>query len=1089
MRLKMGIYKLKQIKEKKYRLWTVLFILMFTVSTLCFAETTQNGLILKDGKIRKKAIFNPKQGLEFPSKSQKAAVLFSQIKLNFLEGGIGVSLKLKSPSKSRIICCIKGLAYEKNKSWNGISIVYSKTHFLFAAGQKTNFRAYFRHDGLIKENKFYNVSFRWQRETDGQTKVTCFVGDKAIGRAIKIKGLPTQDTAKEIFGQLVLGQYFSGSAPYGFNGTINKVFLYGNLPIIKKKQNTNLKNIAPLIKITSNPYCGTLQYLTDGEVPAGRGSEMINDKSFFEEVEMQSDGNIATFAAFPIKSSKQQIIFKFPVSISLSKIRFFQRKACSQAYVIEGDKDGDGKFETFLGYGKGTPDAWSEILIDCSKSLQAMRFTNLKGVGRGAPQIAEFQIFSDSKTAKVLKKAKEINAKELKFSKAKSFPGYSNIPAKNKYQFGVCCSLWMFVNHSAPYKKEKEASQYPLKIMKELDMDRMKLFANILTNSKEKVLFPTDPEYSSRINLTEIKKSKRYRGAWDCVPWPSKVLISYKDNVLKRFVHDAKKHNIKVSVIPPRNGPPFDVRSGYYPMAQADRYSKKPDPRFPCVWYGGYWKPAFKKILAEIAGSGVQNIDVIPDEFYIEGHSLKNIPANDPCRKLFKKQYGIDIPAKADNSEAYRKWLMFQYNSTAKTFADFISTVKKVNPDIHTETNFSVAPLLFYNNPSFTLAYDIVGHAGNYDSLGTDPYYRPDTLGHYQMPKTAVIFQGATPNRNTTMLLQAVCGDWKTQLKDPVWLAGNATSILMRGVHEIDFYRLNYFAPLSARVKKGKAFYFVKNWIKMIRSLEGLGLKKAKVPKDIAFVYSRAGIDWWELAEMSRERKKAGKKHFYPNSAMAGYAHHDATMKILFKNGCPFDLFYLDQPTTLKNAANYKVMVIPFAYSISKKAFNVIQNAYKNGTKLLIIGKKGETDEIGSKYPKPLLEQLIGKPGVKYLDIDLLKNGNASETKEKILTAIDKLLGSEKRFFVNTHNKDVEVGLLINEKTWFIPVVNWHNKSVKIDIGLKLPTGKYKLLRYGLNGVSQAETKILSAKELEKFSVKLKAHETFIFVVTPLTSK
>lgn len=275
----------------------------------------------------------------------------------------------------------------------------------------------------------------------------------------------------------------------------------------------------------------------------------------------------------------------------------------------------------------------------------------------------------------------------------------------------------------------------------------------------------------------------------------------------------------------------------------------------------------------------------------------------------------------------------------------------------------------------------------------------------------------------------------------------------------------------------------------MIRSLEGLGLKKAKVPKDIAFIYSRAGTDWWELAETTKEREKSGKKHSYPNSAMAGYAHHDAAMKILFKNGCPFDLFYLDQPTTLKNAANYKVMVIPFAYSISKKAFNVIKNAYKNGTKLLIIGKKGETDEIGNKYPKPLLEQLIGKPGVKYLDIDLLKNGNAPETRKNILATIARLLGSNKHFFVNTHNKDVEVGLLINGKTWFIPVVNWHNKTVKIDIGLKLAAGKYKLVRYGLNGVSQAETKILSTKELEIFSVGLNAHETFIFVVTPITGK
>lgn len=847
-------------------------------------------------------------------------------------------------------------------------------------------------------------------------------------------------------------------------------------------------NIAPCATVTSNPYCGTLQYLTDGEIPAGKSGKKL-EGPFYEEVEAQSDGSIATFACFPVKSSKQAIFFKFASPVPIKKIRLYQRKAHSKSFIVEGDSDGDGNYETILGKSEGAPDAWSEIKLEKPLIMKSLRFASLKNSGRAAPQIAEFQIFSTQESLVLLDSSKEEknnpDAIELKFKKPENFPKKANLPEKDKYQFGACCCLWMFVNYNEPYKKENKINQYALKSMKELDLNRMKLFVNLRPKSIEKVKFPTDPTYLSRIYPSDINKSKRYKGiAYDCAPWPSEVLISYKENILARVLKEVKEAGIEASIMPPRNGPPFDVRPGCYPMAQADCHDKRPDPRFPCVWHGGYWKPAFKKILNEIANCGSKGVEVVPDEFYVEGHNLRKMPKNDPCRKLFKEKYGIDVPKSQSDSEAYRKWVLFQYDSTAETFADFVDSVKKHRPGIHTETNLSVAPLIFYGSPGFTLAFDIVGHKGKYDSFGTDPYYRTDTLGHYQMPKTCEIFKGATPSRNTSMLLQTVCGDWTTPLKDPVWAAGNATSVLMRGVHEIDFYRLNYFAPIGERFEKNKAFHFIKNWIKMIRALEACGIKHAKPPKDVAFVYSRAGTDWWELKELMKERKKPGKKYAYPNSAMAGYSHHDAVMEILMKNGQLFDLYYLDQPSTLKNALDYKVIVLPFPYSVSDESLEILRKAHANGSGLLIIGKKGETDEFGNKRKIPALNEFIGKPGVEFLEIDMLKEGNSPETKKKVLAAVDKLLGKNKTFFVDTKGKDVETGLLRNGKFIFIPVINWHNKPVKINIGVKLPEGNYQLEKYSLAGVSKGEAK-LSAKDMMNLSLEMPAHDTCIIVAGP----
>jgi hypothetical protein len=379
----------------------------------------------------------------------------------------------------------------------------------------------------------------------------------------------------------------------------------------------------------------------------------------------------------------------------------------------------------------------------------------------------------------------------------------------------------------------------------------------------------------------------------------------------------------------------------------------------------------------------------------------------------------------------------------------------------------------------------MVGHTAGIDRFGTDPYFRLDTMGHYQMPKTALIYQGATPTRETVMMLQAVCGDFRTPFSNPVWAAGTATSVLMRGVRDIDFYRLNYYANISPKGKQNPAYVYYKKWFKMIRALEPLGLAKAKPPKDVALLYSRAGNDWWEL----KENAKNGFKK-YPNSAMAGYAANDAVMKVFFTNGQPFDLYYLDQSSSLENITKYKVVVIPFAYSISEKVLKVLQTARDSGVKILIVDHFGEVNEFGTPYPKPILKKFATLPGVEYLGCDPLVDGTTLAFKSKLLDALDKSLGENKSFFVSTFEKDIEVGLLKNAKTGriFIPVVNWTTNPLPVDLGLKLNPGAYGVKRYSLDGISKCSIdgkQKLTAADLRDFRVQLPPSDTSILVIEP----
>jgi len=835
-------------------------------------------------------------------------------------------------------------------------------------------------------------------------------------------------------------------------------------------------NVAPFATLKSNPYCGTLSYLTDGEIPPARGVKLAQKGPFLEDIEVSSNGSISQNCQFPIKTlAPASITFTFSAPVTVKGVRFMQAGSLCTSFRIEADINGNGLFEAVIAISK------TDIPLPTVKAefkpvrVRAIRFTMLKTQKR-IPLLGEFQIIGNETEALKLKNvyAPVIGPDELLFGKPVKTPVKRQPPDK-RFQFGVTSSMWMWINITEPYAKHG-LNKAALARMKELDMDRVRCFIGLKPKDQSKITIPENPRYSASMKEVKADKSFYY------FPLPSKVFAGYEENILKRLSDDLKKEGYEFVPIPPRNVPPFDTRSGHYPMAQSDHHGEY-NPKFPCATNGEFYKNAFSTILQELAASGVTGVDIVPDEFYIENHNLKRMCADDPCRALFRKQYGLDVPTKVEDTETYRKWLLFQMESTARLFKVFSDAAKKAAPGVVTESNFSVVPLLFFNRPGFGLAIDLVGHTGAVDVLGTDPYFRLDTLGHYQMPKTACIYKGATPNRTVCMMLQAVAGDFLTPLTDPVWTAGNATSMIMRGVRNIDLYRFNYFANIRKVNGTHPTTPIYKNWIAMIRRLEAFGLKKARIPRKIAFIYNRAGEDWWEL----REKLKTPNPYDYPQSAMAGHIHHDATMRMLFANGHPFEAFFLDQPSTLSNVSGFKVMIIPFAYSISDKAKAVIQDAVDAGVKLLVLKGRGETDEYGTLRKTPALAGFERRKGVIMLDENLLTRGNDIEVEKKILSALWALLGADRPIIVNNYRRDIEVGMLESENgTKFIFAVNWDKRDSVLDLGLNLPRGAYTVDRFDLEGVSVATLagkRKTNERALMRFRVNIKGHETLALVV------
>ncbi len=846
-------------------------------------------------------------------------------------------------------------------------------------------------------------------------------------------------------------------------------------------------NVAPLATVTSRPYCGTLRYLTDGVIPTAKiGSMSATGTEFTVSA---GDGSIGTFAVFPYRTSRQQIMFTFDAAISVSGVRFHQLGAHAPSYDIDGDTDGDGTFETSLAKRKNTakPNAWETCDFKSAGSFKAIRFTATSTKGRGGPFVSEFQILSDKTASAKLARASSprSTAAAMTFDTPKQ-PPITRAPAEMRYQLGTCGSMWMFLDTARPYQK-RGLNTVAVKSMKDIGLDRARLFTGLNPPSLEHVTFPKNPKYRSRI----FPHMPKPWGGRLSQPWPSEVYIGYEENILKRLAEDLRRFGLGMGCIPPRNIPPFDTRSGFYPMRQSDkvRPGDGEEVIYPCATNGDFFGPAFRQVMRELAGSSLASVDVTPDEFYISVHGIKTLPKDDPCRAMFKQRYNLDVPTKVEDTEQYRKWMRFQYESTADLFGSFVRAAKKANPEIVTEANLSVSPLLHFNQTNSGLAVDIVGHRSGIDVLGTDPYYRAiDTGGHYQMSRTALMYEAAAPNRQTAMMIPASTRSFKP-FREPVWAFGNATTMLMREVENIDFYRLDYYANISLKSGPNPSTKYYKAFAQMVHRLENEGLKKAHTPKAVALLYSRAGGDWWQTRQYIAATKKRG-RHPSPQNAISGHVHHIAVMDLLMQKGYPYRMYFLDQPETLQKIVDCKVLVIPFAYSLSKESLAILKQARARGARVLLVSKHlGETNEFGTPHKQPLLKDLVGQDGVAFLNLDLFNNGTDPKVQKRLLDALNNLLDKDRPLTVEHAGRDVEATLLEGlDGKRFVFFVNWDYNAVDLNIALPLPKGRYQVTRYDMAGVSSAklnDKSVMTSEELARFQMKLAGQETVVLMVSP----
>jgi len=297
-----------------------------------------------------------------------------------------------------------------------------------------------------------------------------------------------------------------------------------------------------------------------------------------------------------------------------------------------------------------------------------------------------------------------------------------------------------------------------------------------------------------------------------------------------------------------------------------------------------------------------------------------------------------------------------------------------------------------------------------------------------------------------------------------------------------------------------------------MRLLEQWGIGKSYTPSSICVILSRTSEDWWEvkmegvlgqsasesigstvlysgLEDLKSIRDTDTKTRELNYERFRGMASGKCVEELLIENGISYDVKFAERSETLSDLNKYKLLILPFAYSLSKESFNAIQKAVDSGTKLLIIDQVAPTDEYGNPYPEPLLKSLLDKNNVVYENINLSRKGMLKSIRKQILADVKRLTGETGiRFEPDGRTefliRKVEDGSLI------LYLANWEYESKTPILGLDLPEGKYEITLCGgdnfvlkegiLNGQKQP-----TASAFKNFRLSLAPREVVLIYIKP----
>ncbi|MCM8768096.1 MAG: hypothetical protein NC911_00180 [Candidatus Omnitrophica bacterium] len=589
-------------------------------------------------------------------------------------------------------------------------------------------------------------------------------------------------------------------------------------------------------------------------------------------------------------------------------------------------------------------------------------------------------------------------------------------------------------------------------------------FLNFVTNIKK--------YHANVVNMWPPRNIQvpRGKGTYESdVLWPSQYdRWSLTENALKEIAEVFQASGLKL----------FTMDRCVYPK-KLEEFPPSDTRDKPAPYISRHTREFLKGFVLEQVKSGVNGVGIGYDE---QMGGLRN-PANvdEATREAFQKKYNLPVPDKMEDTEAFRKWIIFGYEQFASYLAEAAAAAKAANPEVFTKTPVHVCLGNLWNGRiDLNIAEDIVGHMADIDFFRAYCYQNYGNLNHFVSAANTLRMLGANRGRAPASLHNCPWANDPVKYPGyyldttPAWMYGPPVVSFMHGGRLPLYWRYNF-------IFYGGYEKYVEQAYSLLDTLAVWGAKEARIPRQILVLKSRASEDWWQVRQRYNPEGN-------PADQTRGFIYEKWLLEFLLSHGYPFRIYYLEHPEDFASEISaYPLVILPFPYSISREAFQKIEKAAEAGTKILLLDRQGETDEWGNFYPVPLFSGMVSSGKALLVKEDIVSLGHNPDFLANFQKEIDKLLGPRKLFFFNSEGNDVETAIIEKgDREKFVLLLNWTDRAIKVTAGLNLPPGTYEAFLRDLDGVRKAvigpETKIASS-DLQQFLVSLEPWEMKILYV------
>jgi len=772
-----------------------------------------------------------------------------------------------------------------------------------------------------------------------------------------------------------------------------------------------------------------------------------------------TDGDIETTAHYYAGAARGGInCFVLPKPLPVKRIRL-HLNGVAGAYTIRGDADGDGAFEALLVRTAGLEglSGWKTHTLP-GQPLKALRIQPIYGKGLWGfrqchPYMTEIEILAPvgaipdeelKRWARNVPEQRPAGGVPLIEAKPAAFPIERG---KSRFRKLVCADLWMWGIHydqktkKGTWTKEKvkagETFQKSARMAKEMGVDT--IFID-LTNST----------------------------CWDLMPWPSQVCHGTEDNILKCLIDALHDEGFRVVTETLHNFTPFEPIKWHYPCEETSRYPAM--KQFPSILYGGHVRDNWLTVYEEQIAAGADGVCLGSDEFYYRGHFLETLPPDDAQRKDYERRFGHPVPAKEADTLEYRQWVAHTQEGLAGLFGHWNAELKKRHPGL-TTCSVLMQPVQRSNLYGEGVPFALIGQQSGVDEVGSD----------YMGPWGIRMLAAANGWRKVSMLFWG----WQKPEDPPLQLYAKPLWMLMYGGGSCNYWRF-YQLQESGHWKS------VKTGFDIAAELEALGAWDARPPRDIAVLSSPRSWDWWQVRAFygPLERPAADRAI----EAMRGwFADELVNDRILLRNGYPYDWRFMDDAKQLEGLDGCKLLLLPFAYSVSDAAAARVADAAAKGAKVVLFGTLGETDEWGRPRETPAFKSLVDSGKATLIADDALEAGGDEAFVDRIVSLIDTTLGERHPFKMTRHGKHVDATLLAkSDREKFVFLINWEEKPAPVDLVVGLPEGTYSVMMRddaAWHEVALGGKTALPAAALRKFRRLVPALKAEVYVIRPAPAK